>query len=86
MWAARAGVVSDVECCLQLGLDVDATWCGLTPLLAASQSGHDEIVSLLLNAGADPNKKNYVCLISISSLCVWGLLVFFFFSFLINNF
>jgi hypothetical protein len=38
--------------------DVDALENGLTPLIAAVLDGRTEIVKMLLNGGADPNKNN----------------------------
>lgn len=56
MRAARGGDLAAIEALLAGGADVDSTdRYGSTPLAAASVNGHLEIVSFLLDQGADPN-------------------------------
>ena len=58
LWdAARSGLASEVESLLQRPQDPDAVCPGdPTPLLVASEHGHQEVARLLLEANADKEK------------------------------
>jgi len=59
MFAARSGVVSDVESALSEGTDVNATnRHGFTPLIYAVSHASIERLRALLNAGANRSIKN----------------------------
>ncbi len=62
--AAEKGLLQDVQTALAQGADTNAKSVKkyynifgkeITPLIAASENGHAEIVKLLLQKGADPN-------------------------------
>ncbi|KAL7942611.1 putative ankyrin repeat protein [Trichoderma barbatum] len=58
VWAASSGSSNCVAMLLQQpGVDINATVDGQTPLYRACEEVNDAIVSLLLQAGADPNIK-----------------------------
>ena len=57
-----------------VGRGVSEVWCdgsarqdGTTPLWAACEEGHVEVVNRLMEAGADVNQADKV-----SAMCVWG--------------
>lgn len=56
-WAARHGHLATANMLLHAGGNLRATTRlgGYTPLLLASQMGHDELIGVLITAGADPN-------------------------------
>jgi ankyrin repeat protein len=57
--AARVGFEDAVEWLLSLGAKVDApNRMGETPLIIAVQQRQPQIVRVLLNAGADPDKPD----------------------------
>jgi ankyrin repeat protein len=62
MAAARAGSVPAVRLLLARGVDVNAaeTFQKTTALMWAAAEGHREVVDVLLEAGADPNRQAHV--------------------------
>ncbi|KAJ1475513.1 ankyrin repeat protein, partial [Baffinella frigidus] len=63
MWiAARAGETAEVQRLIALGADVSAKpfSTGATPLHTASENGREEVVKVLLDAGADVEAKTTV--------------------------
>lgn len=70
--AAGNGYPESVKLLLQAGADINATYCGLTPLMLADEHGHKEIVNILhthaqkkaalscisFQQRANPNDKN----------------------------
>jgi ankyrin repeat protein len=62
MAAARAGSVPAVRLLLARGVDVNVaeTFQKTTALMWAAAEGHSEVVDLLLEAGADPNRQAHV--------------------------
>ena len=62
MAAARSGSVPAVRLLLARGVDVNAAeaFQKTTALMWASGEGHTEVVDLLLEAGADPNRQAHV--------------------------
>jgi ankyrin repeat protein len=52
------GEVYPVEALLEAGVDPDRRQDDLTPLMAAALDGQDDVVDLLLAAGADPGLKD----------------------------
>jgi len=59
---ARSGAMSAAKVLIARGATVDAQeqWRGQTPLMWAAAEGHAPMVSLLLEAGADPNMRSTV--------------------------
>ncbi|KAJ8425666.1 hypothetical protein Cgig2_015334 [Carnegiea gigantea] len=57
--AIYAKSVDCVRVMLELGADPNISSCGLTPLAVATSEGETEIITCLLNAGADPNAPNF---------------------------
>ena len=57
-WASFFGIVEIVAALIEMGCyDIDAAdFGGRTPLAWASRNGHGEVVKILLEGGADPNK------------------------------
>ena len=67
--AAQVGDYSVVVSLLDEGGDVNCqNSYGLTPLHCASANGHERVVSLLIERGADLNIKNEVRILSYLSL------------------
>jgi ankyrin repeat protein len=64
--ASRTGSVPTVRVLLARGVDVNAAegFQQTTPLMWAAAEGHREVVSLLLEAGADPNRQGHVTALS----------------------
>jgi len=57
--AVHGGRDGEVECLLAAGVDVNlADADGFTPLMASAMNGSFAITRLLLDAGADPGKRN----------------------------
>ena len=60
-WYSDAGRKPEVEAHLNAGATVEyVELCGRTPLIAAAENGHSEVVKLLLRRGADPRARNKV--------------------------
>ncbi|MEA3399941.1 MAG: ankyrin repeat domain-containing protein [Armatimonadota bacterium] len=55
--AASIGSVSEVHWHLEDGADVNGSDGGWTALAAAAYYGHDHVVNVLLEAGAEPNRR-----------------------------
>jgi len=55
--AATGGCASAVSALLDLGADVNATDKGLTPLVCAARKGHAAIIRMLVQAGADLERR-----------------------------
>jgi ankyrin repeat protein len=66
MAAARAGSVPAVRLLLARGVDVNTaeTFQNTTALMWAAAEGHREVVDLLIEAGADPNRQAHVTSLS----------------------
>lgn len=58
-YASRLGLIKVVSKLIDKGAYVDSRTfkTGFTPLHEAAESGHEEIITLLLNAGANPNAR-----------------------------
>jgi len=55
--AAHSGDVAKVRHCLSVKADPNQMYLEFTPIYAASQNGHTQVVRMLLESGADPNKN-----------------------------
>jgi ankyrin repeat protein len=64
--ASRTGSVPTVRLLLARGVDVNAAegFQRTTPLMWAAAEGHRDVVDLLLEAGADPNKQGHITSLS----------------------
>jgi cytohesin len=60
LWAAYSGTAETVKLLLDAGspADADADPHGETPMMTASWYNHEDMVRLLLAAGADPNRRD----------------------------
>jgi ankyrin repeat protein len=57
-WASQENQCEVVNCLLEHGADIDAQdEHGFTPLVTAAGEGHSLLVTLLLDKGADPNRR-----------------------------
>lgn len=58
-WAARNGLIEEIDRLLQAGSAVDArAWDGRTPLHDAANEGYMEAAAKLITAGAEPNARD----------------------------
>src|SRR5262245_45165448 len=62
MAASRSGIAPAVRLLIERGVDVNTadTFQQQTALMWAAAEGHDDVVDVLLTAGADPNRKAHV--------------------------
>ena len=58
-WAAVRGHLNEVKELINLGVDPNESYNGITPLHTAACNKHLDVVKILINAGADINKADY---------------------------